>query len=157
VIQRKPRKWAFSRSRNKWFYERRRSSSSGTVPMPRRSRLAGSGAAVPLIGWPFTGTPSIAKPESKSSKFIVPVGDAGQQEVDPGGSNREAGTRPASGAAALSWVEEAGSEDESNGDHIVSPGWMVPIEGFSVPTATGMFDPGIVFPPGVAPPGRLRN
>jgi len=45
----------------------------------------------------------------KSSKFIVPVGDAGQQEVDPGGSNREAGTRPASGAAALSWVEEAGS------------------------------------------------
>ena len=30
---------------------------------------------------------------------------------------------------------------------------MVPIEGFSVPTGTGMFDPGIVFPPGVAPPG----
>jgi hypothetical protein len=26
---------------------------------------------------------------------------------------------------------------------------MVTIEGFSVPTGTGMFDPGIVFPPGV--------
>jgi hypothetical protein len=26
---------------------------------------------------------------------------------------------------------------------------MVTIEGFSVPTGTAMFDPGIVFPPGV--------
>ena len=47
--------------------------------------------------------------QARVKKFIVPVGGAEQQEVAASGSNREAGTRPASGAAALSWAEEAGS------------------------------------------------
>jgi hypothetical protein len=37
--------------------------------------------------------------QARVKNFVVPVGDAEQQEVAAGGSNREAGTRPASGAA----------------------------------------------------------
>jgi hypothetical protein len=40
-------------------------------------------------------------------------------------------------------------EEEPNGDQVVSPGWMVTIAGLSVPTGTGMLDPGIVFPLGL--------
>ena len=99
-------KVAFSRSQNKWFYERRRFSSSGTAPMPEEAgSLARSRDAADRLAVHGDSVDC----QARVKKFIVPVGDAEQQEVAASGSNREAGTRPARGAAALSWAEEAGS------------------------------------------------